>query len=71
MWNLKEKVDYNKDLATDDAKEILILIQKTKIFGMKIVIYQQKVLLMRHLQFGLYQIILKNFIHLQKNPRLT
>ena len=27
---LKEKVDYNKDLATDDAKEILTLIQKTK-----------------------------------------
>ena len=27
---LKEKVNYNKDLATDDAKEILILIQKTR-----------------------------------------
>tara|TARA_B100001741_G_scaffold272839_1_gene241650 strand:- start:1021 stop:1554 length:534 start_codon:yes stop_codon:yes gene_type:complete len=27
---LKEKVDYNKDLATDDAKEILTLIQKTR-----------------------------------------
>ena len=27
---LKEKVDYNKDLATDDAKEVLTLIQKTK-----------------------------------------
>ena len=28
---LKEKVDYNKDLATDDAKEILTLIQKTRV----------------------------------------
>ena len=27
---LKEKVNYNKDLATDDAKEILTLIQKTR-----------------------------------------
>ncbi len=27
---LKEKVNYNKDLASDDAKEILTLIQKTK-----------------------------------------
>ena len=27
---LKEKVSYNKDLATDDAKEILTLIQKTR-----------------------------------------
>ncbi len=27
---LKEKVDYNKDLATGDAKEVLTLIQKTR-----------------------------------------
>ena len=27
---LKEKVDYNKDLASEDAKEVLTLIQKTK-----------------------------------------
>ena len=27
---LKEKVDYNKELATDDAQEILILLEKTK-----------------------------------------
>ena len=27
---LKEKVNYNKDLATDDAKEILTLIKKTR-----------------------------------------
>ena len=27
---LKEKISYNKDLATDDAKEILTLIQKTR-----------------------------------------
>ncbi len=27
---LKEKIDYNKNLATEDAKEILALIQKTK-----------------------------------------
>ena len=27
---LKEKVDYNKDIAADDAKEILSLIQKTR-----------------------------------------
>ena len=27
---LKEKVDYNKDIASDDAKEILTLIQKTR-----------------------------------------
>ena len=27
---LKEKVDYNKDLATDDAQEIITLLEKTK-----------------------------------------
>ena len=27
---LKEKVDYNKELATDDAQEIVILLEKTK-----------------------------------------
>ena len=27
---LKEKVDYNKDLATEDAKEIIVLLEKTK-----------------------------------------
>ena len=27
---LKEKVDYNKDLAVDDAQEIVILLEKTK-----------------------------------------
>ena len=27
---LKEKVDYNKDLATEDAKEIIILLKKAK-----------------------------------------
>ena len=27
---LKEKVDYNKDLAVDDAQEVIILLEKTK-----------------------------------------
>ena len=27
---LKEKVDYNKELASEDAKEVLTLIQKTR-----------------------------------------
>lgn len=27
---LKEKVDYNKDLATEDAKEIIVLLEKAK-----------------------------------------
>ena len=56
---LKEKVDYNKDLATEDAKEILTLLQKTKNYGLKIAICHLKVLQMQHLQFGLYQIISK------------
>ena len=27
---LKEKIDYNKDIASDDAKEIVLLLEKTK-----------------------------------------
>ena len=29
---LKEKVDYNKDLAVNDAQEIVILLEKTALF---------------------------------------
>ena len=32
---LKEKVDYNKDLASDDAKEVLTLIKKTSYRNLK------------------------------------
>ena len=36
MWNYKGKsVDYNKDLAVEDAKEYLTLIKKTKVYLLK------------------------------------
>ena len=63
---LKEKIDYNKDLATNDAEEILSLIQKTRNLWSESSNLSAKGLRMRHLLFGPYQIISKGFIHLQK-----
>ena len=62
---LKEKVDYNKELATNDVEEIISLLKKPNSFGLKKVIYQLKDLQMLHQLYGLYLIILINFIHPQ------
>ena len=68
---LKEKVEYDKDLAATDAKEIVKLLEKHKIYGLKTVIYLRKVSLMLHQQSGLFQIILRNYTLLQKNQHLN
>ena len=64
---LKEKVDYNKDLAVNDAQEIIKLLEKTKNYGLKKVIYLLKVSLMQHQQSGPFQIILINYTLMQNN----
>ena len=68
---LKEKVDYNKDLATEDAKEVLTLLEKTKKSLVIVrVTCHQKVLPTLRQQYGLYQIIFINFILRQKSLQM-
>ena len=63
---LKETVDYNKELASNDAKRNFKTIRKKpRIYGLLKVIYQVKGLLMLLLLYGLYQIILENCILLR------
>ena len=64
---LKEKVDYNKDLATNDAQEIVTLLEKTENLWSEKSNLSLKVSQMQHQQSGLFQIILVNYTLMQKN----
>ena len=61
---LKETIDYNKELALEDAQEVILLLGKTRDLWDSKVIYLLKVLPTQPLQFGLYQNTLINCIHL-------
>ena len=68
---LKEKGDYNKDIASNDAQEIILLLEKAKDLWPSTLTYQEKLSLMQHLQYGLCLHILENFILLLKSQQLA
>ena len=50
---LKEKVDYNKDFATNDAQRIITLLEKTKNLWSEKATYPPRALLMPLQRYGL------------------